>query len=124
LPTVRTWLLGRLRSASVGGDLVADGRDMGTVVFPAADLKFFLVADPAVRAGRRMLERGEDPGDPALLAAEVQRIAARDRADSTRAVAPLCEPVGGIIVDTTNLTFDMQVETIVERVRKHRQGTS
>jgi cytidylate kinase len=117
LPAVRDWLLGRLRSAAPGMDLVADGRDMGTVVFPEAELKFFLLADAAVRAARRLLERGRDPGDPALLAAEVARIEARDHADSTRAVAPLRRPTGAIDIDTTHLSFEAQVSTIVARVR-------
>src|SRR5690606_9809465 len=54
VPAVRAWLLGRLRAAAVGVDLVSDGRDVGTVVFPGADLKIFLVADPRERARRRL----------------------------------------------------------------------
>jgi len=117
LPTVRNWLFGRLRNAARGVDLVADGRDMGTVVFADADLKFFLSAEPAVRARRRLLEFGQDPDTPGSLPAEIARIEARDQADSTRAVAPLRRPDGAIDLDTTHLTFEQQVDSIVERVR-------
>jgi cytidylate kinase len=117
LPAVRTWLLERLRSAGRGVDLVADGRDMGTVVFPDAELKFFLLAETAVRAQRRLLERSEDPAAPGLLEREAARIEARDLADSTRAVAPLRRPEGAIVIDTTDLSFEQRVSTIVGRVR-------
>lgn len=122
LPRVREWLLERLRQAAIGVDLVTDGRDMGTVVFPDADLKFFLVADPAVRARRRLLEGGQDPDAPAALAAEVARIEARDRADTERAAAPLREPEDAIRLDTTHLDFEEQVEAIVAAVQAHREG--
>jgi len=122
LPAVRNWLLGRLRSAARGVDLVADGRDMGTVVFPEADLKFYLIAEAAVRARRRLLESGQDPDTHGSLQAEIARIAARDQADSTRSVAPLCRPEGAIDLDTTDLTFDEQVTKIVHLVREFRQG--
>jgi cytidylate kinase len=120
LPVVRAWLLGRLRAAARGVDLVTDGRDMGTVVFPGAELKFFLVADPTVRARRRLLERGEDPAAPEAVEAETARIQARDRADSTRALAPLQRPAEAIDLDTTSLSFEEQVSRIVDRVRAYR----
>lgn len=122
LPQVREWLLGRLREAAIAVDLVTDGRDMGSVVFPDADLKFFLVADSATRARRRLLETGHDPDAPGALAAEVRRIEARDRADSERAVAPLRRPDGAIEVDTTHLGFEDQVSAIVAAVEEYRQG--
>jgi len=120
LPAVRGWLLARLRQAGRGGNLVADGRDMGTVVFPNAELKFFLVADAAIRAYRRLLERGEDPATPGLLPSEVARIQARDLADSTRAVAPLRRADDAVEIDTTSLSFEQQVNTIVQRVSAFR----
>lgn len=122
LPQVRDWLLGRLREAAVGGDLVTDGRDMGTVVFPDADLKFFLVASPPVRARRRLLEMGLDPDVAGALDAEVARIEARDRADSERDVAPLRQPEEAILIDTTELDFEAQVAAIVAAVEGHREG--
>jgi cytidylate kinase len=117
LPAVRGWLHDRLRAAASAGNLVADGRDMGSVVFPEADLKFFLVAETTVRAWRRLLERGLDPAAPGAVDAEVRAIEARDRIDSTRAVAPLCRPEGALEIDTTSLTFEQQVGAIVEQVR-------
>ncbi|NJD11182.1 MAG: (d)CMP kinase [Gemmatimonadetes bacterium] len=121
LPAVRVWLLDRLRSAALGVDLVTDGRDMGTVVFPGAEQKFYLVADAAVRARRRLLERGEAAHDPERLQSEIGRIEARDRIDSTRAVAPLRRPADAIDLDTTNLTFDQQVGVIVAHVMEWRR---
>jgi cytidylate kinase len=118
LPAVREWLLERLRSAARGSSLVTDGRDMGTVVFPDAALKFFLVANPATRATRRLLETGEDPARPGLLQAEIGRIEARDRIDSERAVAPLRQPADAIVMDTTALGFEEQVATIVAHARE------
>lgn len=119
LPAVRDWLLGRLRAAARSGDLVTDGRDMGTVVFPAADLKIFLVADPAVRAARRLLEQGQTP-DEATVRAEVERLAARDRADSERETAPLRKPDDAVEIDTSGLTLEAQIERIVGLARLTR----
>jgi cytidylate kinase len=116
LPAVREWLLGRLRAAARSGDLVTDGRDMGTVVFPAADLKIFLVADPSVRARRRLLEQGHDP-DEAAVRAEIERLAARDRADSERETAPLRKPDDAVEIDTSDLTLEGQIERIVSLAR-------
>ncbi|HSJ08346.1 MAG TPA: (d)CMP kinase, partial [Longimicrobiales bacterium] len=97
--------------------LVADGRDIGTVVFPDADLKIFLVADPIERARRRLLQMGLPAGE-AELAAEVQRIEDRDRIDSTRETAPLVAAHDAIVLDTTSLTFEEQVARIVELARE------
>lgn len=116
VPAVRDWLLRTLRETARHSDLVADGRDMGTVVFPAADLKIFLVADPAVRAQRRLMQMGL-PIDEESIREEVERIAARDRADSTREVAPLRQAADAVRLDTTKLTFDAQVARIVELAR-------
>ncbi len=113
VPAVRDWLLRRLRQAARGVDLVADGRDMGTVVFPDADLKIFLTADPAIRARRRLAEHGIVEPDDGTLAAEVERLRERDRMDTERSVAPLRMAEDAVPVDTTALTFDEQVERIV-----------
>jgi cytidylate kinase len=114
IPAVRSWLLGRLRDLAHAQDVVIDGRDIGTVVFPTADLKVFLVADPEIRARRRLREQGKD--DPARdeLLAEIERLTARDRADSDRAVAPLRPADDAVRVDTTALTFGEQVAAILE----------
>jgi CMP/dCMP kinase len=117
VPAVRDWLLERLRGAAEISDLVADGRDIGTVVFPDATLKVFLVADPVERARRRLLQMGLST-DPATLAAEVARIQERDRVDSTRAVAPLRAAADAVVLDTTGLGFDEQVAAIVALARQ------
>ena len=118
LPVVRTWLLDRLREAGSSGRLVTDGRDMGTVVFPSADLKVFLVADPAVRARRRLQEQGLGTS-AADVAEEVRRLERRDRADSERETAPLRKPEGAVEIDTTHLSFEEQVDAIVQAARAH-----
>lgn len=117
VPTVRSWLLGQLRDAARGTDIVADGRDIGTVVFPEAELKIFLVADPEVRARRRLAEYGVTDPTPAELAAEVERLLQRDRSDSEREIAPLVEAEDAVRIDTSHLRFEEQVERIVALAR-------
>jgi cytidylate kinase len=123
VPAVRQWLMGPLRTAADDTDLVTDGRDMGTVVFPDADLKVFLVADPETRARRRLAENGTT--DPALdeLRAEVRRLLARDRIDSERETAPLRQADDAVVVDTTALTFDEQVGMIEALARARGAAT-
>jgi CMP/dCMP kinase len=113
VPAVRAWLLDQQRAAAARGDLVADGRDMGTIVFPDAELKVFLVAAPEERARRRLAEQGTTDPTPAQLQAEAERLLARDRSDSERAVAPLRRADDAIEIDTTALTFPEQVDRIV-----------
>lgn len=117
VPAVRDWLLGTLRHTARGTDLVADGRDIGTVVFPDADLKVFLVADPRERARRRLLQM-ELPVDEQALRAEVRRLEARDRADAGRDVAPLRQAPDAVLLDTTGVDFDEQVRRIVDLARE------
>ncbi len=117
VPAVRAWLLGRLRAAADHADLVTDGRDMGTVVFPAAELKIFLVADPRERARRRLLEQGTAAPSAAQVDGEVARLLERDRIDSSRDVAPLLRPPDAIVIDTTALSFAEQVEAVVALAR-------
>ena len=118
LPAVRDWLLGRLRSAAVDGDLVTDGRDMGTVVFPHAGLKIFLVADAAVRASRRLLEQGHADPDARAVSKEVERLSSRDRADQERETAPLVRARDAVEIDTTHLTLEEQIAEIVRLARE------
>jgi cytidylate kinase len=117
IPAVRTWLLGRLRDLAERAHVVVDGRDIGTVVFPDAPLKVFLVADPEIRARRRLRDHGIDDPDRDTLLAEIDRLKARDRADSERETAPLRRADDAVPVDTTALTFDEQVAAILELVR-------
>ncbi|HTS87130.1 MAG TPA: (d)CMP kinase [Gemmatimonadales bacterium] len=117
LPEVREWVNERLRGlARAGQSLVVDGRDIGTVVFPDAAVKVFLTAAPRVRAGRRLAQRGE-AGDPRQVAREAAVLAARDEADSQRAVAPLRRAEDAVVLDGTDLTFDQQVARIVALAR-------
>ena len=103
--------------------MVVDGRDIGTVVFPDADLKIFLTATPEARAGRRVNQRGQS-ADPARLEAEAEALAARDQADSSRPVAPLRTAEDAIQLDTTAMRFEEQVETIVELARPIFTGSA
>jgi len=120
VPAVREWLLGRLRAAATT-DLVADGRDMGTVVFPGADVKVFLTAQPAERARRRLLERGDSDPGPAAVADERRRLLERDRIDTERTVAPLRKAGDAVEIDTTGLSFDEQVDRVVALVRERQR---
>ena len=118
LPELREWVNGRLRSlARAGQPVVVDGRDIGTVVFPEARLKVFLTASPRTRAERRLSQRGERV-DPAVLEQETERLALRDRADSSRQVAPLKPAPDAVPIDGTDLSFERQVERIVELARR------
>ena len=120
LPAVRACLLGLQRSAA-GGGLVADGRDMGSVVFPDADVKVFLTADLEERARRRQLESGgaSSPDDVTVAAAELQK---RDFRDTHREHSPLTIPEGAHVLDTTGMTPDEQATAVVELVRALKGG--
>ena len=115
---LREWVNRRQREvADSGQGVVADGRDIGTVVFPNAPLKVYLTASPETRAMRRLLQRGEG-FDSGQLATETGLLAARDEADSRRAVAPLRKADDALPLDGTGLTFEQQVEWIVARARE------
>jgi cytidylate kinase len=122
VPAVRQWLHDTLRAAASGSDLVADGRDMGTVIFPEADIKVFLTCSLETRARRRLLERGIAEPDAAQLAAEVESLDRRDRLDSERALAPLKPASDAIHLDTTGLTFDEQVRAVIGLVTPLSSG--
>lgn len=117
LPAVRAWLLEAQRQAGRDGALVADGRDMGTVVFPDAEVKVFLTANLMERAFRRFLERQVREPSQEELAEEANMIRVRDERDSGRAVAPLKMAEGAIEIDTSDLTFEAQVEVIIDHVK-------
>jgi 3-phosphoshikimate 1-carboxyvinyltransferase len=115
VPAVRARLLELAAAGGQEGGIVTDGRDMGTVVFPGAEVKVFLVADLEERARRRLLQEGREPTPPAV-AAEAQRLRERDRVDEERETAPLRRPEGARVVDTTHLSFEEQVARIVGMV--------
>jgi cytidylate kinase len=117
VPVVREWINSRLRAmVRTGRDVVVDGRDIGTVVFPDAELKIFLTASAEARAGRRISQRGEEV-DPGGVEAEAAALTARDQADSSRAVAPLKAAPDAVPLDTTAMAFPDQVRFIVELAR-------
>lgn len=105
---VREWVNEKVRQAAKSRNVVVDGRDMGTVVFPNADLKIFLVADSRERAARRLRQRGT-PTSEQMLDDETIRINERDARDARQTV-PAADAV---VIDTTSLTQPEQVEQIV-----------
>ena len=111
-PSVRAALLQRQQDFARPPGLVADGRDMGTVVFPQAPVKIFLTASAEERARRRHKQLN-DKGSGASLAALSLEIAERDRRDSTRAVAPLKPAADAVILDSTGLSIEAVVEQVM-----------
>jgi cytidylate kinase len=113
MPRVRQWVNAQVRAAAAGHDLVVDGRDMGTAVFPAADLKVYLSADPWERARRRLTQRlGRSPNE-SEIAEETDRLVHRDALDATQSVPAR----DAVLIDTTLLTQEEQVERIVALAR-------
>jgi cytidylate kinase len=123
VPGVRAALVALQRRMGAGGGLVMEGRDIGTVVFPDAEVKVFLVADPAERARRRLLEKGRASTAEAVRE-EAQALTTRDRRDSTREVAPLARAADAVQLDTTGLTFEEQVARVVALVRRATHAES
>jgi cytidylate kinase len=116
MPAVRAALLGRQRAYAEGPGLVADGRDMGTVVFPAAGVKVFLTASAEERARRRHKQLKEK-GLTANLAGLSQEILERDRRDSARSVAPLRPAADALVIDSSGLTIDEVVDRVLGLAR-------
>jgi cytidylate kinase len=117
VPEVRTALLEWQRACAIEPGLVADGRDMGSVVFPFADVKIFLDASAEERARRRynqLIEKGLSANLGSLIA----EIRERDDRDRNRSVAPLKAPEGALIVDSTALSIDEVLNRVMERVYK------
>jgi cytidylate kinase len=117
LPPVRAALLDRQRRFAVAPGLVADGRDMGTVVFPDARVKIFLTASAEERAARRYKQLKEK-GVAANLAALSKEIAERDQRDITRTVSPLVASEDAVLLDTTGMSVDAVVERVLSAARE------
>ncbi len=114
MPRVREWVNAQVRNAGGDYDVVVDGRDIGTVVFPDAALKIFLVADPEERARRRVHERtGREPTEEEIFD-ETARILLRDELDASQSV----KAADAVLIDTTGLTQAEQIEKIVELARR------
>jgi cytidylate kinase len=114
-PSVREAMIGLQRRTAEGGGIVMEGRDIGTVVLPKVDLKFFLTADPKVRGERRYLERigkGESP-DLETVVTEIEK---RDKNDSERELSPLKPADDATIIDTTSLSIPEVVEEILKKI--------
>jgi len=119
-PAVRTALLARQRAFRLPPGLVADGRDMGTVVFPDAALKIYLTATPEERAARRYKQL-MTKGMGASIAALLQDIRERDARDRTRAAAPLRKAADAVLIDTTGITAEIAVAQVLALYKKAPQ---
>ena len=116
LPKVREALVSRQRALGAEGGVVMEGRDIGTVVFPHADVKIYLDASAEERARRRATDTAHS-GSQAGQAAVAEAIQARDRADSTRAVSPLSIAPDAVHIDTTGMPIDRVVGRVMELVK-------
>lgn len=119
-PIVRDYLLDVQRGFAGERMIVMEGRDIGTVIFPDAAFKFFVTATPEERARRRLAQDGE-AADGATLAEVAREIAARDKQDSERAVAPLKPAADAAVIDTTGLSIDEAVDTIIGRMTRQQE---
>jgi cytidylate kinase len=125
LPAVREKLVEEQRRIAAaceaeGGGVVLDGRDIGTIVFPEADVKIFLVADAEVRARRRRAELLEKNGEAPPLEEVLENIRRRDAQDRAREMSPLRQAEDAVALDTTERSIEEQVEFVAQRVRTYR----
>ncbi len=112
---VREWIVARLREMGAGGGLIMEGRDIGTKVFPNAELKIFLDADPVIREQRRLEQRRAKGASAEAMAAELRE---RDRRDRTRSASPLVAAEDAIVLNSTHMSEDEVVARIEELVRR------
>ncbi len=118
-PRVRAALIARQRALGEAGGIVMEGRDIGTVVFPAADVKIFLDASPEERARRRATDPAHTAGRGTAAIREVATaLEQRDRSDRTRAVSPLKQAADAVVIDTTALSIDDAVDRVMAVVRE------
>jgi cytidylate kinase len=115
-PKVREWMVARQREMGIGGGVVMEGRDIGTQVFPDADLKIFLDADPVIREQRRLDQQRVKGASAQAMAGELRE---RDRRDRTRAASPLVAAEDAVMIDSTNLSEDEVVDQI-EKLTEQR----
>jgi cytidylate kinase len=118
-PGVRAWMVARQQEMGAGGGVVMEGRDIGTKVFPDADLKIFLDADPVVREQRRMEQQKIQGEVAASVAADLRE---RDRRDRTRAASPLRAAEDAVVIDSTNLGEDEVLARVEELAREKLGG--
>ncbi len=120
-PRVRRIMVARQRRIGEKGRVVVEGTDIGTVVFPQADLKIYLDACPEERA-RRRLEELKGKGSSSSFAEQLSSLAERDRLDSQREDSPLRRAEDAILIDTTSLSIEEQVERVLDLVRRRDEG--
>lgn len=121
-PRVREVLIAQQREMGAGGGVVMEGRDIGTVVFPQADVKIYLDASPEERARRRAHDPQHSAGRGTAAVQEVaSALAARDRSDQTRAASPLTLAAGAVPIDTTGVPIDDVVARVLDLVDRRRQ---
>jgi cytidylate kinase len=117
LPSVRALLVTRQRALGAGGGVVMEGRDIGTVVFPDADVKIYLDASPEERARRRASDPAHSGGS-AVVAEVATALSARDELDRTRTTSPLYAADDATIIDTTGKSIDQVVREVMQAVRR------
>ena len=120
---VRQVLVAEQQRAGVGGGIVMEGRDIGTVVFPDAELKIFLEASPEVRVERRWKEH-QEKGDKTTLAEVVDEVHERDRRDRERKVSPLVRAADAVLVDNTAMGIEETARVIVMLVKEREAGSA
>lgn len=118
LPKVRAVLVDRQRAAGEGGGIVMEGRDIGSVVFPSADVKIYLDASPEERARRRSADPAHGVSRAAAAVDVATEMAARDQSDRTRSTSPLMIPTDAIPLDTTALSIEETVERVLAIVSR------
>lgn len=117
IPSVREFLFDLQKKIAEENDIIMDGRDIGTVVLPDAELKIFLTASPEARADRRYAELKDKPDAPSYEQV-LADIIKRDRDDSTRAVSPLKMAEDAVLCDTTELTLEQSAEKVIGMIKK------
>ena len=122
LPKVRAVLVTRQRKEGERGGMVIEGRDIGSVVFPNADVKIYLDASPEERARRRAADPKHATSRTAAAAEVALEMAARDRSDKTRATSPLTVAADAVEIDTTNMVVDEVVARVMEVVEETRRN--
>lgn len=120
-PGVRAWMVARQRQMGAGGGIVMEGRDIGTKVFPDANLKIFLDAAPEVRGDRRFRQQTTPAAKPQAVIAEMRE---RDKRDRTRANSPLVPAADAVIIDSTNLNIEQVMQRVEELVEEGLSGRS
>jgi cytidylate kinase len=114
-PQVRAWMVARQQEMGKNGGIVMEGRDIGTKVFPDADVKIFLDADPVVREQRRLEQQKAKGASAEAIATELRE---RDHRDRTRAVSPLMTAADAVVLDSTSLTEDEVLQRAEELVHQ------